>query len=89
MSRLGLQCPPRPQFNPQFNKHFHIWAGRFAYLAGVVQCYYGLELVAGSDNLVISVGDGLDLEVHLSLEVCSESMGKLSFVQASRTFNSM
>ncbi|CAN0421524.1 unnamed protein product [Ectocarpus sp. 12 AP-2014] len=45
-----------------FNKHFHIWAGRFAYLAGVVQCYRGLELVSSDDNLVLSAGDGLDLE---------------------------
>lgn len=47
----------------QFNKHFHIWAGRFAYLAGVVQCYRGLELVSSDENLVFSAGDGLDLEV--------------------------
>lgn len=47
----------------QCNKHFHIWAGRFAYLAGVVQCYRGLELVVDSDELVFSAGDGLDLEV--------------------------
>lgn len=48
----------------QCNKYFHIWAGRFAYLAGVVQCYRGLELVSGDDNLLFSAGDGLDLEVH-------------------------
>eukprot|EP00752_Nemacystus_decipiens_P001683 g1633.t1 len=47
----------------RFNKHFHIWAGRFAYLAGVVQCYRGLELVSSQDNLVFSAGDGLDLEL--------------------------
>lgn len=54
MAPLQLQC----------NKYFHIWAGRFAYLAGVVQCYRGLELVSADDNLVFSAGDGLDLEVR-------------------------
>ena len=48
----------------QLNKHFHIWAGRFAYLAGVVQCYRGLELVASNDELLLSAGDGLDLQVR-------------------------
>ena len=47
----------------QCNKHCHIWAGRFAYLAGVVQCYRGLELVSSSKELVFSAGDGLDLQV--------------------------
>ena len=41
----------------QFNKYFHIYSGRFAYLAGVVQCYRGLELVAGEDQLLFSAGD--------------------------------
>ncbi|CAM9558139.1 unnamed protein product [Pylaiella littoralis] len=50
-------------FVHRFNKHFHIWAGRFAYLAGVVQCYRGLELVSGDDTLILSAGDGLDLEL--------------------------
>ncbi|CAM9611990.1 unnamed protein product, partial [Ascophyllum nodosum] len=43
--------------------YFHIWAGRFAYVAGVVQCYRGLELVSADDNLVFSAGDGLDLKL--------------------------
>ncbi|CAM9379499.1 unnamed protein product [Ectocarpus sp. 13 AM-2016] len=47
----------------RFNKHFHIWAGRFAYAAGLVQCYRGLELVSSDDELLFSAGDGLDLEV--------------------------
>ncbi|CAM9145144.1 unnamed protein product [Ectocarpus sp. 8 AP-2014] len=47
----------------RFNKFFHIYAGRFAYLAGVVQCYRGLELVASDDKLVFSAGDGLDLQL--------------------------
>ncbi|CAM9319898.1 unnamed protein product [Pylaiella littoralis] len=47
----------------RFNKHFHIWSGRIAYLAGAVQCYRGLELVSGDDNLILSAGDGLDLEL--------------------------
>ncbi|CAN0025142.1 unnamed protein product, partial [Ectocarpus sp. 6 AP-2014] len=45
------------------NKFFHIYAGRFAYLAGVVQCYRGLELVASDDQLIFSAGDGLDLQL--------------------------
>eukprot|EP00904_Undaria_pinnatifida_P011388 jgi/Undpi1/737/HiC_scaffold_10.g04201.m1 len=36
------------------NKHFHIYAGWFAYIAGLVQCYRGLELVSGADKLVFS-----------------------------------
>ena len=39
------------------NKHFHIYAGWFAYLAGLVQCYRGLELVSGSDKLVFSAAE--------------------------------
>eukprot|EP00903_Cladosiphon_okamuranus_P015565 g14370.t1 len=50
-------------FLHRLNKHFHIWAGRFAYLAGVVQCYRGLELVSKEDSLVFSAGEGLDLEL--------------------------
>ncbi|CAM9704645.1 unnamed protein product, partial [Ectocarpus fasciculatus] len=47
----------------RFNKFFHIYAGRFAYLAGVIQCYRGLELVASNDKLIFSAGDGLDLQL--------------------------
>lgn len=47
----------------QINKHFHIWAGRIAYVAGVIQCYRGLELVSNADQLLLSAGNGLDLEV--------------------------
>ncbi|CAM9873857.1 unnamed protein product [Ectocarpus sp. 6 AP-2014] len=47
----------------RFNKFFHIYAGRFAYLAGVIQCYRGLELVASDDKLIFSAGDGLDLQL--------------------------
>lgn len=32
-------------------------------MAGVVQCYRGLELVASDDQLIFSAGDGLDLQV--------------------------
>ncbi|CBN76583.1 delta-9 desaturase [Ectocarpus siliculosus] len=39
------------------NKHFHISAGWFAYAAGLVQCYRGLELVSGSDKLIFSAVD--------------------------------
>ena len=47
-----------PCFAPyQVNKHFHIYAGWFAYVAGLVQCYRGLELVASSDNLIFSAVD--------------------------------
>ena len=49
----------------QFNKFFHIYSGRFAYLAGVVQCYRGLELVSSDDKLIFSAGEGLDLKVEL------------------------
>eukprot|EP00904_Undaria_pinnatifida_P011027 jgi/Undpi1/7054/HiC_scaffold_21.g09528.m1 len=45
------------------NKYFHIWAGRWAYLAGVVQCYRGLELVSGRDELIVSAFDGLDVKL--------------------------
>lgn len=62
VGRYSLSSPCRNR-GTQFNKHFHIWAGRFAYLAGVVQCYRGLELVSQDDSLVFSAGDGLDLEV--------------------------
>lgn len=59
-----LNCPVQTQ--QQFNKHFHIWAGRFAYAAGVIQCYRGLELVSSDDELIFSAGDGLDLQVTLT-----------------------
>ncbi|CAB1104357.1 unnamed protein product [Ectocarpus sp. CCAP 1310/34] len=36
----------------KFNKFFHIYAGRFAYLTGVIQGYRGLELVASDDKPV-------------------------------------
>ncbi|CAM9216757.1 unnamed protein product [Sphacelaria rigidula] len=45
----------------QMNKHLHIWAGRFAYLAGVVQCYRGVELVSSADRLLFSTLD-IDIE---------------------------
>ena len=41
----------------QANKHFHIYAGWFAYIAGLVQCYRGLMLVADSDRVVLSAAD--------------------------------
>ena len=44
------------------NKHLHIWAGRFAYLAGVVQCYRGVELVSSGDSLLFSTLD-IDIKV--------------------------
>eukprot|EP00752_Nemacystus_decipiens_P002581 g2416.t2 len=47
----------------RFNKFFHIYSGRFAYLAGVVQCYRGLELVSSDDKLIFSAGEGLDLKI--------------------------
>lgn len=57
-----------PTTHTQFNKFFHIYSGRFAYLAGVVQCYRGLELVSSDDKLIFSAGDGLDLKVTLDLQ---------------------
>lgn len=59
-----METPVRPRQNVQLNKFFHIYAGYFAYLAGVVQCYRGLELVASNDKLIFSAGDGLDLQVN-------------------------
>ena len=41
----------------QANKHFHIYAGWFAYVAGFVQCYRGLMKMAGSERLVFSAAD--------------------------------
>lgn len=48
----------------QANKHIHIYAGWFAYVSGLVQCYRGLELVSGSDKLVFSAAD-MDFSVSL------------------------
>lgn len=47
-------CTGHHVFDKQVNKHFHIYAGWFAYFAGLVQCYRGLELVSGTDKLVFS-----------------------------------
>lgn len=41
----------------QANKHFHIYSGWFAYIAGLAQCYRGLTLVAGSDKLIFSAAE--------------------------------
>lgn len=41
----------------QLNKHFHIYAGWFAYMSGLLQCYRGLELVSGADKLILPAGD--------------------------------
>ncbi|CAM9174754.1 unnamed protein product, partial [Laminaria digitata] len=41
----------------RMNKHFHIYAGWFAYVAGLLQCYRGLELVSGADKLILPAGD--------------------------------
>lgn len=52
----------------QLNKHFHIYAGWFAYLSGLVQCYRGLELVSGAEKLILPAGDinfTVSLHVHL------------------------
>lgn len=48
---------PPPSVAWQANKHFHIYSGWFAYLAGLAQCYRGLTRVAGSDKLVFSAAD--------------------------------
>ena len=39
------------------NKFFHIYAGWFAYAAGLAQCYRGLELVSGTDQVVFEEYD--------------------------------
>lgn len=43
--------------SPQVNKHMHIYAGWIAYVAGVVQCYRGLELVSGAEELLFSAAE--------------------------------
>lgn len=47
----------------KINKSLHIWFGQFAYLAGAVQCYRGVELVSSSDSLIFSTFD-IDYEVR-------------------------
>lgn len=66
MMTAGAAADTAATMHTQFNKFFHIYSGRFAYVAGVVQCYRGLELVSSDDKLVFSPGDGLDLQVHTS-----------------------
>lgn len=41
----------------QVNKYIHIYLGWFAYGAGLIQCYRGVELVSGSDSLVFSAAE--------------------------------
>ncbi|CAM9989666.1 unnamed protein product, partial [Ascophyllum nodosum] len=46
------------------NKHLHIWAGHFAFLAGAVQCYHGVKLVSAKDSLHFSaIEDMVEFEV--------------------------
>ncbi|CAN0197906.1 unnamed protein product, partial [Ascophyllum nodosum] len=46
------------------NKHLHIWAGHFAFLAGAVQCYHGVKLVSAKDSLRFSaIEDMVEFEV--------------------------
>lgn len=52
------------------NKHFHIYAGWFAYFAGLVQCYRGLELVSGTDKLVFSA-----VEINFTVRACLSPRG--------------
>lgn len=35
----------------------HIYLGWFAYGAGLIQCYRGIELVSGADKLMFSAVD--------------------------------
>ncbi|CAM9823746.1 unnamed protein product, partial [Discosporangium mesarthrocarpum] len=39
------------------NKYVHVWSGRFVILAGIIQCYRGLNLVSPEDNLVFEAID--------------------------------
>lgn len=56
----------------QINKHFHIWAGHFAFAAGAFQCYRGVALVSASDSLVFqAVEDIVEFEVRKT--VCSRA----------------
>ncbi|CAM9317590.1 unnamed protein product, partial [Sphacelaria rigidula] len=41
----------------QVNKYVHIYLGWFAYGAGLIQCYRGIELVSGADKLMFSAVD--------------------------------
>lgn len=54
----GCVPPFRHHNRPlQLNKYLHIYAGWVSYAAGAVQCYRGLELVAGNDQLVFSAAE--------------------------------
>lgn len=58
----------------QVNKHVHIWFGHFAFLAGAIQCYRGVELVSATDSLHFSaIEDLVEFEVS---EVFSAPMMK-------------
>ncbi|CAM9611389.1 unnamed protein product, partial [Ascophyllum nodosum] len=45
-------------------KHLHIWAGQFAFFAGAIQCYRGVELVSANDSLHFSaIEDMVEFEI--------------------------
>lgn len=48
----------------QINKHFHIWSGHAAFIAGAIQCYRGVELVSSQDSLVFSTFE-IDYQVRV------------------------
>ena len=39
------------------NKFAHIYSGWFAYIAGLAQCYRGLELISGTEQVVFEQFD--------------------------------
>ena len=50
----------------QTNKYVHIYSGWFAYVAGLAQCYRGLELVSGTQALVF---EGYDVGFTVSSSI--------------------
>ena len=47
------------------NKFVHIYVGWFSYVAGLTQCYRGLELVSGTDQVVL---EGFDIGFTVSAD---------------------
>ena len=67
----------------QVNKHVHIYAGWFAYVAGFIQCNRGLGLVMSTDQLVFTISD---VNVMVSV-VRNETPGRLVMNTEQPVFN--
>lgn len=77
---LMLRCQQR-----QINKHFHIWSGHAAFIAGAIQCYRGVELVSSQDSLVFSTFE-IDYQVRvLENKDLSGSISALRLVASGAT----